>query len=36
MPSKLDQLKQWTVVTADSGDIAAIAQYKPKDCTTNP
>jgi transaldolase len=36
MPSKLDQLKQWTVVTADSGDIGAIAQYKPQDCTTNP
>lgn len=36
MPSKLDQLKQWTVVTADTGDIGAIAQYKPQDCTTNP
>ena len=36
MPSKLDQLKQWTIVTADTGDIGAIAQYKPQDCTTNP
>lgn len=36
MPSKLDQLKQWTAVTADTGDIDAIAQYKPRDCTTNP
>jgi transaldolase len=36
MPSKLDQLKQWTVVTADTGDIGAIAQYRPQDCTTNP
>jgi transaldolase len=36
MPSKLDQLKQWTIVTADTGDIGAIAQYRPQDCTTNP
>jgi transaldolase len=36
MPSKLDQLKQWTIVTADTADIGAIAQYGPQDCTTNP
>src|SRR5271170_2027624 len=36
MTSKLDQLKSMTVVTADSGDIGAIGQYKPVDCTTNP
>ena len=36
MPSKLDQLKQWTIVTADTGDSGAIAQYRPQDCTTNP
>ena len=36
MPSKLDQLKQWTIVTADTGDIGADRAYKPQDCTTNP
>lgn len=36
MPSKLDQLRDMTVVVADSGDIEAIRNYKPQDCTTNP
>ncbi len=36
MTSKLDQLKSMTVVTADSGDIAAIKAYAPTNCTTNP
>ncbi|MGB7245468.1 MAG: hypothetical protein WBC64_02210 [Methylovirgula sp.] len=36
MPSKLDQLKSMTVVTADSSDIASIKAYKLTDCTTNP
>ncbi len=36
MNSKLDQLKTMTVVTADTGDIAAIRAYAPNDCTTNP
>ncbi len=36
MTSKLGQLKSMTIVTADSGDIAAIGKYKPTDCTTNP
>jgi transaldolase len=36
MPSKLDQLKSMTVVTADTGDIEAIRAYAPVDCTTNP
>src|SRR5579863_9417009 len=36
MPSKLDQLKKMTTVVADTGDIGAIAQYRPTDCTTNP
>lgn len=34
--SALDQLKQHTVVVADTGDIDAIAQHKPQDATTNP
>ncbi len=34
--SKLDQLKQVTVVVADSGDIESIRAFKPTDCTTNP
>ena len=34
--SKLDQLKQMTIVVADTGDIASIEAYKPTDCTTNP
>ncbi len=32
----LDQLRQMTVVVADSGDFETIAQYKPRDATTNP
>jgi transaldolase len=34
--SKLEQLKQFTDVVADTGDIEAIAKYKPLDATTNP
>ena len=34
--SELDSLKQYTTVVSDTGDIAAIAQYKPQDATTNP
>jgi transaldolase len=34
--SSLDQLKQHTVVVADTGDIDAIAEHKPQDATTNP
>ncbi len=36
MASKLEQLKSMTVVVADTGDIEAIRQFKPTDCTTNP
>ncbi len=36
MASKLDQLRQMTVVVADTGDIDAIKKFKPVDCTTNP
>ena len=32
----LDQLRQHTVVVADTGDINAIAEHKPQDATTNP
>src|ERR1700748_2916788 len=32
----LAQLRQMTVVVADSGDFDTIAQYKPRDTTTNP
>jgi transaldolase len=32
----LESLKKHTVVVADTGDIDAIAQYKPRDATTNP
>ncbi len=34
--SQLESLKQYTTVVADTGDIGAIAQYKPQDATTNP
>ncbi len=34
--SRLDELKQHTVVVADSGDIASITEFQPQDCTTNP
>ncbi len=36
MKSQLEQLKQITVVVADTGDIQAIEAYKPQDATTNP
>src|SRR5208337_4969452 len=32
----LDQLRSMTVVVADTGDIESIAQYRPRDSTTNP
>ena len=32
----LQQLRQMTIVVADTGDIQAIEQYKPQDATTNP
>ena len=34
--SKLDALREMTVVVADSGDIEAIKQHQPVDATTNP
>lgn len=36
MTSKLDQLKTMTTVVADTGDLEAIAQWRPEDATTNP
>lgn len=36
MTSKLEQLKAFTKVVADTGDFDAIAKYEPLDATTNP
>lgn len=35
-PSKLQQLRELSVVVADTGDYDAIKRLKPVDCTTNP
>ncbi|KRG45124.1 transaldolase [Stenotrophomonas panacihumi] len=35
-PSKLAQLRDLSVVVADTGDYDAIKRLKPVDCTTNP
>ena len=35
-PTQLDQLKQFTVVVADTGDFASLKQFAPRDATTNP
>ncbi|MBC7480474.1 MAG: transaldolase [Rhizobacter sp.] len=34
--NQLEQLKQITTVVADSGDFKQLAQYAPRDATTNP
>ena len=34
--NQLDQLKQFTTVVADTGNFLQIAQYAPRDATTNP
>ncbi len=36
MANLLEQLKEYTVVVADTGDINSIQQFKPRDATTNP
>ncbi len=36
MANLLDQLKQMTVVVADTGDIDSIQAFTPRDATTNP
>ncbi|CCH11301.1 transaldolase [Stenotrophomonas maltophilia] len=35
-PSKLSQLRELSVVVADTGDYEAIKRLQPVDCTTNP
>jgi transaldolase len=34
--NQLEQLKQHTIIVADSGDIDSIIAYQPEDATTNP
>ncbi|WP_105901250.1 transaldolase [Vibrio gangliei] len=34
--NQLQQLREFTTVVADTGDIQAITQYQPQDATTNP
>lgn len=36
MTSKLEQLKQYTTLVADTGDVSQIRLLKPQDATTNP
>ena len=36
MASQLDILRQVSLVVADTGDIEAVAKWKPQDATTNP
>ncbi len=36
MANLLDQLKQYTTVVADSGDMKSMEKFKPTDATTNP
>lgn len=35
-PSVLEQLQQWSVIVADTGELDAIEKYRPLDATTNP
>lgn len=36
MASVLDQLRDMTVVVADTGELEAVKRLRPVDCTTNP
>lgn len=36
MTNLLEQLRQYTIVVADTGDIGAIEKFTPRDTTTNP
>jgi transaldolase len=36
MATQAEQLKELTVVVADTGDVDAIKRLKPQDATTNP
>jgi len=35
-PNQVEQLKEHTIVVADTGDVDAIKRLKPQDATTNP
>jgi transaldolase len=34
--NQVEQLKRYTTIVCDTGDIEAIRKYKPQDATTNP
>ena len=36
MPNLLEQLRSYTVVVADTGDMEAMSKFRPQDATTNP
>jgi transaldolase len=36
MPNLLEQLRKYTVVVADTGDIEGMKKFQPQDATTNP
>lgn len=36
MANQFEQLKEFTIVVADTGDVGAINRLKPQDATTNP
>ena len=36
MTTHLESLKKYSLVVADTGDIDAVARWKPQDATTNP
>ena len=36
MPNLLEQLRNYTVVVADTGDIDSMEKFRPQDATTNP
>src|SRR5687767_11788756 len=36
MTNLLSQLKQYSVIVADTGDFESIRKYQPRDATTNP
>jgi len=36
MPNQLESLRRHSTIVADTGDIEAIARYRPQDATTNP
>ena len=35
-PSRLQQLRELSVLVADTGDLDAVRRWRPMDCTTNP